>query len=337
MARRNKKKRYGGNRQSREKFYTKKEIFISRMASILQEPKGKVTQRFSQRDISAIRLNPLLGDPKKTKEILQAQELEMEAIPWAENGYFIHNMDKSELAKLQSYKTGLFYIQNASSMIAAVVLNPNEREKVLDMCAAPGSKTTHLSALMNNKGELIANDIDVYRSGKLRNILHMFGVRNAEVRTWDGGEYGAREQNRYDKILLDAPCSGEGMLYFGGDNPLRQWSIKKVKIMVKKQRELLESAYEALAPGGTLVYSTCTLEPEENEGVITHLLSVYPDAKIEKIDLFNSPAFAGYKEMLHEGITHWNGIDYSKRVKNTYRIIPSSKMMGFYFAKIVKR
>lgn len=309
--------------QKRE-FHTKEEIFLSRMGSILLVPPGKVKSLFSQRAVTTIRLNPLKGDINKTEDILRSKEYELEEVRWAPNVFLVKNRDKSEMSQTQEYKEGLFYIQNLSSILVTLALDPKEGDVILDMCAAPGSKTSHICAVTNNNANIIANDSDPARVGSIRNVLNQFGAK-AKVSFNEGQIFGRMYPNYFDKILLDAPCSGEGLIYLNGEKPLRYWSIKKVRISSLIQRELIESAFRALKPGGTLVYSTCTLEPEENEGVITDLLAKHDDAKVEKIDV----GVVG-----NRGITKWSGNKYHPEVAKTTRIIPSAKMMGFYIAKI---
>lgn len=334
--RKHKSLRKNYKRKGEGKYYTKKDIFLSRMASILQVSKGDVRRMFNQRAVSAIRLNTLLGDANEIIKILEKVGVDLEKIPWSENAYFVRGMDKSDLAHLNAYKLGLFYIQNPASMIPALALMPTEKDLVLDMCAAPGSKTSHLAALMNNGGTIIANDIDNFRTAKLRNILDMFGVKNTEVKEMDGADIGYQEPGRYSKVLADVPCSGEGLIYMGGQNPLRNWSIKKAKSLTFTQQDLIESAYKALQPGGEMIYSTCTLEPIENEGVITKFLKRHPTAQIRHIELMESDNFKDHKKFMRRGIKHWNGMDFDPRVTKTYRIVPNKELMGFYLARIVK-
>ncbi len=313
----------------KRKFFTKENVFLSRMGSILLAPPGKIKSLFSQRTVTTIRINPLKGDPDRTVDILKNKGYELEKVYWTENVFFVRNTDKSEISQIQEYKDGLFYIQNLSSILPALVLNPKKNDKVLDMCAAPGSKTTHICALVNNKANVIANDSDPARINAMRNVLHQFGA-DAKVSLNDGKIFGSRYTDFFDKILLDAPCSGEGLIYLNSNKPLRFWSIRKVNISSIIQRELIDSAFKALKPGGTLIYSTCTLEPEENEGVVTFLLEKYKNAKIEEIEI------AGLKGT-NRGITKWSGNTYHQEVAKTIRIIPSSEMMGFYIAKITKQ
>ncbi|MBI2357195.1 RsmB/NOP family class I SAM-dependent RNA methyltransferase [Candidatus Dojkabacteria bacterium] len=333
----NKRSTYKQDQKNKQKYYTKLDVFLSRMASILKVPTGIAKGLFSERTVTTIRLNNLVQIPDKTVDQLEALGAVLEKVQWLEDTYIVMNMDKSDLAVTQMYKQGFFYIQNLSSMIPAAILSPKAGETVLDLCAAPGSKTTQMASMMNNKGKIVANDADRARVGKLIQVLEMFNVKNTEARFGAGEGIGKREEGHYDKILLDAPCSGEGLIYLKGEKPLRFWNIKKIKPMANIQKKLIESAFRALKRGGTLVYSTCTLEPEENEGVVTHLLSTFKDAEIEEVELFSSEAFKDEAKHVKRGIMEWNEYRYFPHVSKTYRIIPSGKMMAFYIAKIIKK
>ncbi len=319
-----------------KKYYTKTDIFLARMASILKKPTGVVNNMFKERAVTAIRLNPLIEEPQVIYQRLRKLKFEMVRVPWLDNTYIVTNFDKGEIGSLPEYQEGLYYIQNLSSMIPPLLLNPNSNEKVLDMCAAPGSKTTQLASYMDNKGQIVANDVDAWRVGKLKEVLIQFNVLNTEVKNEDANNYGKVEQEQYDKILLDAPCSGEGLIYLAKPMSLRFWNVKKAKGLVHIQKDLIESAFRALKKGGVMVYSTCTLEPDENEGVVTHLLKKYNKAQVVPVPLFESKEFANYKKHVKRGILKWNTTEYAKEVHDTYRILPSSEMMGFYIAMIKK-
>lgn len=323
------RRRRGGGKPEEKKFYTKEGIFVSRIASILLLPKDKIVPLFSQRAITTIRLNPLKGDTKKTKNSLINKGYDLRKIEWEENTYFVMNKDKNEVSQDIEYVNGRFYIQNLSSILASVLLEPKEGEKILDMCAAPGSKTTHIAALTNNKANLVANDSEISRVSSLNNVVDQFGVKNCKVLLSDAVDFGKKYPITFDRVLLDAPCSGEGMIYMRGPKPLRFWSIQKINRYAHIQKQLIESAFLTLKHGGSMIYSTCTLEPDENEGVVTHLLEKYPNARLEEIELDSSIEFS-------KGITKWSGNKYHQSVKKSIRILPSNKMMGFYIAKIFK-
>jgi 16S rRNA (cytosine1407-C5)-methyltransferase len=349
MKKSNKRKEKGGKRhkvrsnfkrsrdqQGPAKFYTKDDIFISRMASILRMPKGKIKGMFSQRAVTTIRLNPLASNVNKIYKRLDDKGLDMKKVDWSPNTFIVSNKDKSELGKTEEYEKGLFYIQNLSSMLPVVALDPKPGEIVLDMCAAPGSKTTFIAAEMENQGEIVANDENFSRIKSLEQVISQFHVKNTKVRIGDGSTIGKSQPNYYDKVLLDAPCSGEGLIYLRTPKPLRFWNIKKIKIMEKVQKKLIVSAYDSLKPGGILIYSTCTLEPDENEGVVSYLLDKFKDAKLEDIGFIKDEKFEEYRPFVTNGITKWSGNEYNPITKKSTRIIPGKHMQGFYIAKIVK-
>jgi 16S rRNA (cytosine1407-C5)-methyltransferase len=337
MARRLRKNYKRPRAESKQrKYYTKMDIFLSRIASILQKPKGEVKHLFYQRARTTIRLNNLRGDNKQTYKLLtRSKGWKLQEIKNVEDTYFVNNRDKSEIAETEEYEDGKFYIQDLASILSIHILDPQEGEDILDLAAAPGSKTTLISSLTNNNAYITANDIDSQRISKLNNVLHQFGSQNVEVTNKDGALLGRIYPNHFDRVLLDAPCSGEGRIYFGGKKPLRFWSIKMVNAMIKTQEELIESAFQALKIGGTLIYSTCTLEPDENEGVVTHLLKKYDNARMEDIDFIDKLEPLLTDKITH-GITKWSGNTYHQEVAKSVRIIPSPEMMGFYIAKITK-
>ncbi|WKZ30737.1 MAG: RsmB/NOP family class I SAM-dependent RNA methyltransferase [Candidatus Dojkabacteria bacterium] len=323
-------------KQQEERFFTKEEIFLSRLASILKMSKKDVRNHFSQRTVSTIRLNNLAANPDDIEKKLLSKGIQLEQVPWSKHTFIVTNKDKSELGKMEEYRKGLFYIQNLSSMLPGVILNPSEGDYVLDMCAAPGSKTTQLAAMMNNKGEIIANDENFQRLSSLKRVLSEFHVTNAKVTIGDAAKLGHTHQNKFSKILLDAPCSGEGMIYLKGEKPLRFWNIKKIKAMVKVQERLILSAFDALKPGGEMVYSTCTLEPDENEGVVTRLLRLRKDVEILEIPITGDAKFDDYRSFVTSGITKWSGNFYDRELRKAIRVIPGSRMQAFFIVKIKK-
>ncbi len=225
----------------------------------------------------SIRVNTLKSDMRGVKRVLGERNLDYGSVKWCEDGLWVssNNLDFTE------HQLGLFYIQSASSMIAPQVLGAGER--VLDVCAAPGGKTTHLAQLMNNKGLLAANDNSPQRIRGLVYNIQRCGVSNAVVMKEDGCRiHGLGEA--FDRILLDAPCSGVGTLRQSREI-LRKWSLKWVQQLSSLQKKMLVSAYDSLSPGGRLVYSTCTTTREENEEVVEYLLSQREGAATVKVGL----------------------------------------------------
>ena len=207
-------------------------------------------------------------------------------IPWCAEGFWLERDDESlPLGSVAEHLSGLFYIQEASSMLPVTALfaaAPDARQ-VMDVAAAPGSKTTQMAALMRNQGAILANEYSASRVKVLHANISRCGVSNVALTHFDGRVFGAALPERFDAILLDAPCSGEGVVRKDAD-ALRNWTLASTEEIAATQRDLLDSAFHALQPGGTLVYSTCTLNQIENQQVIHWLLQQYPDA-VEVVSL----------------------------------------------------
>jgi NOL1/NOP2/sun family putative RNA methylase len=212
-------------------------------------------------------------------------------------------------------------------MIPPLVLEPKETDVVLDIAASPGSKTTQLAALMNNKGILVANDYQTQRMKPLSINVQRCGITNCVI-TLMQGQWFKRSNIEFDKILVDAPCSGTGTIR-KSLKTLRIWNPNMVRRLAGTQKQLIETAFNILKPNGTLVYSTCSNEPEENEAVIDFLLSKYENAKVEEIGL-NSIKRS-------EPILEFDNNKYNEEVKKCLRIWPQDNdTEGFFVTKIKK-
>lgn len=202
-------------------------------------------------------------------------------IPWCEEGFWIDRDDEDALplGSTAEHLSGLFYIQEASSMlpVAALFADGLTPEWIMDVAAAPGSKTTQIAARMGNRGMLLANEFSASRVKVLHANISRCGISNTALTHFDGRVFGAALPACFDAILLDAPCSGEGVVRKDPE-ALKNWSLASNQAIAVTQRELIDSAFHALRSGGTLVYSTCTLNREENEAVVAWLLARYPQA-----------------------------------------------------------
>lgn len=204
----------------------------------------------------------------------------LEPIPWCAEGFWIERDDEAlRLGSAAEHLSGLFYIQEASSMlpVSALFAYQDTPHRVLDVAAAPGSKTTQIAALMGNRGGIVANEYSASRVKVLHANISRCGVKNVALTHFDGRVFGAALPESFDAILLDAPCSGEGVVRKDPD-AMSNWSAESVASIAATQRELIDSAFHALAPGGVMVYSTCTLNAQENQQVINALLATYGDA-----------------------------------------------------------
>jgi len=218
-------------------------------------------------------------------------------------------------------------------MLPPLILDLKPGEMILDLCAAPGSKTSQMAAMMNLQGELVANDNNKVRFFKLKHNMESLGVVGGgnykfTLRMEHGVQLVGEYQAYFDKILLDAPCSAETRFIEGDPRTYGYWKESKIKEMAYKQRQLLFSAWNALKPGGTLVYSTCTFALEENEAQISRFLERTPDCEMLKIDLPEIKALPTVKE--------WKGKIMHPEVKKCLRILPTSEIEGFFVAKLTK-
>lgn len=208
-------------------------------------------------------------------------------VPWCEEGFWIERDDEESLplGNYAEHLSGLFYIQEASSMlpVSALFADGNMPQRVMDLAAAPGSKTTQIAARMRNSGGILANEFSASRLKVLHANISRCGVSNVALTHFDGRVFGAALPEYFDAILLDAPCSGEGVVR-KDSNALKNWSLASNQQIAQTQRELIDSAFHALRPGGTLIYSTCTLNRQENEEVIHWLLSRYSQAEVLPLD-----------------------------------------------------
>ncbi len=275
----------------------------------------------------SIRVNVLKVGIKDVLENL-GEYFDFEPVPWCPEGYYIYPGGAGgevNISNTVEYQLGLVFVQEASSMIPPVVLDVEPGHFVLDMAAAPGSKTTHIGMYMKNRGCLIANDIKKNRLNILILNIQRFGVLNAWV-TGKDGRFFKRFEKRFDRVLLDAPCSNVGMIR-KNFKYLKSWSRSRVESLSRLQKEMVLAGYKALKPGGIMVYSTCTLEPTENEEVIDYLISE-TNARVEEINL---------PLRKRKTFTKFEGKKFDKQVKKCLRIHPQDNdTEGFFVAKIVK-
>ncbi len=247
-------------------------------------------------------------------------------VPWCEEGFFIEyrHYKRFDIGNLPEHQLGYFYVQDPASMIPPVVLRPTPGDTVLDLCAAPGSKTTQLAMYLENKGIIVANDFSGDRLKPLGLNLQRCGIMNCLVTL----RANRHLQPVFDKVLVDAPCSATGTIR-RSLKALQMWSPGFVRRMVMEQRGVLEQGWKLLKPGGELVYSTCTLEPEEDEGQISAFLEKHPEAELVPISLNikRSPA-----------VLSFDGKDYNPAVEGCLRIGPQDNdTEGFFVAKLRKK
>ncbi|MEK6807860.1 MAG: RsmB/NOP family class I SAM-dependent RNA methyltransferase [Nanoarchaeota archaeon] len=273
----------------------------------------------------AIRINTNKISREEIISRLEKQGWKLKQTPFYENGFVIENAPNDNRIGLTiEHFMGYFYIQEVVSMLPAVVLAPRSDDLVLDVCAAPGSKTTQMSQMIGNTGLIIANDNDFMRLKPLKYNIEKCGCLNVAITNIDGRVV----KGKFDKILLDAPCSSEGQIRKDW-KVLSRWSEEYIKTFSNLQKQLIKHAFEILKPNGTLVYSTCTFAPEENEEVVSYLLDGFGNAQLEEIKLKDFKT--------SEGITEWQGKRFNPEVRKCIRIWPhQNDTGGFFVAKVRK-
>ena len=272
---------------------------------------------------TSLRVNTIKYNIQDLMKYFKEKNIKFERVPWYQDALIIKNVNEKAIQKLDIYEKGYIYLQSLSSMVPPIVLNPKAGERILDLTAAPGSKTTQLAGIMNNEGYILANELDKIRCERLKHNVEVQGSTIVEVINSRGEKLGETHENSFDKVLLDTPCSGEGRFLACSSATYRDWSLKTVNQLTKLQRKLFDSAYKAVKPGGTIVYSTCTINKNENEFILDWILNNYK-VKILDINLNIKDSIQGSNEGLN------------KEINKSIKILPSKDMEGFFVAKLKK-
>lgn len=248
------------------------EKFEKRMRELLGEEYEAFAKGYETEHAAGLRVNTMKLSAEEFEKVVP---FGVRKIPWIRNGFY-YDADIVQPAKHPYYFAGLYYIQEPSAMTPAAVLPVVPGERVLDLCAAPGGKSTELAAKLCGEGVLVSNDISNSRAKALLKNLELFGTKNAIILSESPAKLSERFEGYFDKILVDAPCSGEGM-FRKSPAIMKNWEQYGVAYYQKLQREILPFAVRMLRPGGMLLYSTCTFSPEEDEDTLAFLLREYPE------------------------------------------------------------
>lgn len=294
--------------------------------SLIGDEKKKIYDQIGFSLPNAIRFNPLKGPLPALRDLLFKQGFRFAAFPGFDNSFRIE-YQPYPIGKSLSHYLGHIYVQDIASMLPPLVLDPQPGEWILDMSAAPGSKTTQIAALMGNTGVVIANDVVMKRIRSLAGNLERMGVVNAAVFRLFGEQLGNQYFEVFDRVLLDPPCTGLGTLHKSPE-VLSWWTPHHCQRMAASQKSLMISAVKALRPGGVLCYSTCTLTPEENEEIINFALKEFP----VELETFSIPALK-----LRPGLTKFEGKVYHPDLQKTSRLYPvENESEGFFIARLRK-
>lgn len=308
--------------------YESKPEFIERIQILLNKDSEKYFEWIRKPLKPSIRVNTLKISKEKLKEKLEKKRWKL--VEKFNNAFVItSNLLPGELGKSLEHQLGYYYVQELASMMPPLAMKPGKDDIILDLCAAPGSKTTEIASLLENQGMIIANDIRIDRLKALNSNLERCGVSNTITTRMNGitlCKKLAKVGFFFDKILVDAPCSGEGTIR-SSPNILKIWNLNMIKGLAAIQKKLIAAAIECLKPNGILIYSTCTHSPEENEFVIDFALKNF-NVNLEQISL---------PLKTRKGITRWQNIKLNSEIKKCVRIWPQDNdTEGFFIAKLRK-
>ena len=275
-----------------EKQITLPKDFENRMQGMLKEAYPAFVDSYHKEKYQALRLNPL---KIQKDDFLNKAPFELEEVPWEKNGFY-YNGNTDQPGKHPYHMAGVYYIQEPSAMAPVAYLDAKPGDKILDMCAAPGGKSTQIASYMNGEGILVSNEINPARAKILSENVERMGIRNAMVTNEAPKKLAEIFDEYFDKILVDAPCSGEGM-FRKNEEACTEWSLENVELCATRQDEILDCAADMLRPGGRLVYSTCTFAPAENEGSIARFLDRHSDFELLEVPLY---------EGMEHGIPEWS-------------------------------
>jgi len=310
--------------------------FFDRLTAMFGPAVASELQKTFVERPTTFRVNTLRAKAKDILGVFKDLGYTLDPVQWFPDAYILRNKEKKDICDLEMYTDARIYLQSIASMIPPVVLEPAKFDRVLDLTAAPGSKTSQMAIMMKQQGELVANDKNKIRFFKLKHNMEQQGVADESKKDWsltlrmEPGTNLVREYDEYfDKILLDAPCSSEARFVSSNNKTFGYWKERKIKEMAYTQRELLLSAWKALKPGGIMVYSTCTFAPEENEMQIDRLLERFDDVMVLPVELPGVERLPIMKE--------WNGKALSPEVQKCLRVKPTKDVEGFFIAKLQKK
>ncbi len=307
------------------------EEFENRMKALLGAEYSAFLESYERRPCQALRVNTGKLSPGKFQEI---SPFRLRPVPWAPGGFYYGEEDRP--GKHPWHEAGLYYIQEPSAMAVGALAGAAPGERILDLCAAPGGKTTQLAAAMEGKGLLVSNEIHPARAKILSSNVERMGITNAVVTSETPERLAERFPGFFDRIVVDAPCSGEGM-FRKDEQAVLQWSPENVKMCAERQQGILDQAAEMLRPGGVLVYSTCTFAPEEDEGSVAAFLCRHPEFSVKKTKAWEGFA-PGRPEWVEKTVLSgvWEK-EAEEQIKDTFRLWPHRlEGEGHYLAVLQK-
>lgn len=310
--------------------------FVDRLMKIVPQPSLRsVLESFAVAKRVSFRINDLVGRTTETLTALEELTVPLQPIEWLTDGEgsVIAWSTPAEFKPILTHsdiaESGRIYLQNLSSMLAPLVLDARPGESVLDLAAAPGGKTIQLAQQMQNQGSLSAVEAIRKRMFKLQANLKRGGVAICKTYLTDGRTVGKKTPGRFDRVLLDAPCSSESRIRCHDPSSWETWSLRKLRETSRKQIGLLKAAVHATKPGGTIVYCTCSFAPEENEQVVDRVLRKFAGRlRLVPVELPISN--------VQSGLTKFETNQFDASLEKTVRVLSDRQADAFYIAKLIK-
>lgn len=275
--------------------------FENRMKDMLGSEYEAFIDSYDQDKKIGLRVNELKISLEEFEKVVP---FEITKVPWCKTGYVIESFEEKP-GRYALHDAGAYYMQEPSAMSVAASVAPKPGSKVLDLCAAPGGKSSQLASFLKNEGLLVSNEINLTRAKILSSNIERMGVRNCVVLNETPDRLANVFEEYFDVVVVDAPCSGEGM-FRKDQTAIEEWSLENVEMCAKRQEEILDEAVKMVAPGGVLAYSTCTFAPAENENQIANLITKYPEFKILEV-----PNFSYFEK----GKPEWIYLDIDSTIK----------------------
>ena len=279
---------------------------------------NRIVEGYSSKQYTTFRVNTLKTNRQEIEKELKDLKIEYEMVKWNEDAFILKDANTKEIKETNIYKDGKIYLQNLSSMLPAIVLNPQEQENILDMAAAPGGKTTQMACLSNNKAMITACEKNKIRLDRLKYNLEKQGALRVSVMQKDSRKLD--DFFSFDKILLDAPCSGSGTIKISNGKQCNNFTKELVERSTKTQKELIKKASKILKSGGELIYSTCSILKEENEEIVKEILK---NGEMKILPITDEI----FKYVPKLPVT----------IEGTMCICPSDLYEGFFIAKLIKQ
>lgn len=304
--------------------------FMERMKTLMGEEYAEFAACFDGPRYQALRINSLKRGGKGMEGELP---FTLTPVPWAENGYYYEA--GGQPGRHPFHEAGVYYIQEPSAMAPAELLAPEPGERILDLCAAPGGKSTQIAAKLGGQGLLVCNEIHPARAKILSENIERMGVRNAIVTNESPLKLSQAFPLYFDRIMVDAPCSGEGM-FRKNEEAREEWSLENVRLCAERQAEILDCAAAMLRPGGRLVYSTCTFAPEEDEWSVAEFIKRHPEFSVAEPLLPQVKASEDLTALLAPGRPQW-AADAVPGLEKTVRLWPHRLKGEGHFAAVLRK